>query len=107
MNIDRTRKHSAIPFLKKCEDFFRCDFSNCNHYASEDPRNKMTAADYLHSYSYIIDDDKFNVPHHYETQKIIEECVLFNHSCDSNVEYGSQPSNIILLLFVTLNQEKR
>ena len=42
------------------------------------------AAYYIRRYTYMIDDDLFDVPRNYKTQTITDECVLYNHSCDPN-----------------------
>ena len=101
----------ALEPIKKGELVFACDLSNCNYYDLNDPRNKMTkvevlalieanpeAAHFIRIYTYMVDDDKYNVPRHYKTQEIAEACALFNHSCDPNTGYGCEEEDTVVAL---------
>ncbi|CAF2002451.1 unnamed protein product [Rotaria magnacalcarata] len=65
----------ALEPIQAGEAIFTCDLSICNYYRLEDPTNKMTksdvtalmkanpeSADYLRYYTYMLDDDLFDVP---------------------------------------------
>jgi SET domain-containing protein len=99
----------ALEPIPAGEGVFACDSLTCNYYQLDDPRNKMTkaeilalieanpaAADYLRYYSYMLDDDKFDVPRYYKTQEITEDCLLFNHSCESNCGFGGEEEELVV-----------
>jgi len=87
----------ALEPIRRGEMVFACSLSMCNYYPADDTRACKTRAevlalmdahpearDFIRFYTYMVDDDLFNVPRNYDTQSIIEECVFFNHSCDPN-----------------------
>ena len=99
----------ALEPIQAGEAVYSCDLSNCNYFTLEDPRHKMPkadvvvlmqkhpeAADYLRYYTYMLDDDRFDVPRYYETQEIKEDCLLFNHSCDSNCGFGGEEEELVV-----------
>ncbi|CAF1044717.1 unnamed protein product [Adineta steineri] len=101
----------ALEPIKAGEAVFTCDLSVCNYYKLEDPRNKMPkadvlalieanpeSADFIRYYSYMLDDDIFDVPRNYKTQEITEDCLLFNHSCDANCGFGGEEEELVLAI---------
>lgn len=101
----------ALEPIKAGEAVFTCDLSICNYYTLEDPRHKMTkaellalieanpeSADYLRYYSYMLDDDRFDVPRYYKTREITENCLLFNHSCDANCGFGGEEEELVVAI---------
>ena len=101
----------ALEPIQAGEEVFTCDLSICNYYRIEQSTNKMPkadvlalieanpqAADYIRYYTYMIDDDIFDVPRHYKTQEITEECLLFNHSCDPNLGFGGDEEELVVAL---------
>lgn len=101
----------ALEPIKAGEAVFTCDLPNCNYYRLDQPENKMPkadvlalieanpeAADYLRYYTYMLDDDLFDVPRHYKTQEITEDCLLFNHSCNPNLGFGGEEEELVVAL---------
>jgi SET domain-containing protein len=101
----------ALEPIRAGESVYSCDLSICNYYQLDDPRNKMRkvdllaliaanpqAADYLRYYSYMLDDDTFDVPRHYRTQEITEDCLLFNHSCNANCGFGGEEEELVVAI---------
>ncbi|UJR25601.1 hypothetical protein I4U23_006945 [Adineta vaga] len=101
----------ALEPIRTGEPIFTCDLSVCNYYRLEDPTNKMTkaavlalieghpeAADYLRYYTYMLDDDLFDVPRHYKTQETTEDCLLFNHSCEPNCGFGGEEEELVIAI---------
>lgn len=101
----------ALEPIQKGEAVFTCDLSICNYYRLEDPQHKLPksevlalieanpeAADYIRYYTYMLDDDKFDVPRHYQTQEITEECLLFNHSCNPNLGFGGEEEELVVAI---------
>jgi len=101
----------ALEPIKKGDHVFTCDLSVCNYYRLEDPTNKMTkaevlalieaypeSADYIRYYTYMLDDDKFDVPRYYKTQEITEDCLLFNHSCNPNLGFGGEEEELVVAI---------
>lgn len=101
----------ALEPIKAGESVFTCDLSICNYYRLDQAINKMPksevlalieanpeATDYIRYYTYMLDDDLFDVPRHYQTQKITEECLLFNHSCDANLGFGGEEEELVVTL---------
>jgi SET domain-containing protein len=99
----------ALEPIRAGEHVFNCDLSVCNYYKLEDPRNKLSksevralieanpeAVDYIRYYTYMLDDDLFDVPRNYKTQEITEECLLFNHSCDSNLGFDDEAEEFVV-----------
>jgi hypothetical protein len=56
------------------------------------------AKDFIYNYTYMLDDDLFSVPRNYDTQKIIDECVFFNHSCDPNCGFASNDEFTVMAI---------
>ncbi|CAF2163665.1 unnamed protein product [Rotaria magnacalcarata] len=101
----------ALEPIQAGEAIFTCDLSICNYYRLEDPTNKMTksdvtalmkanpeSADYLRYYTYMLDDDLFDVPRNYKTREITEDCLLFNHSCDPNCGFGGEEEELVVAM---------
>lgn len=101
----------ALEPIRAGEAVFTCDLSICNYYTLDDSRNKMSkaevlaliekhpeASDYLRFYTYMLDDDVFDVPRYYETQKVTEDCLLFNHSCDPNCGFGGDEQELVVTI---------
>lgn len=85
---ERIRKHEAI---FTC-DLAICDYLKIEHVASGKTREETLRLfakypdqkDFMHKYSYMIDDDKYDWPRDWMEQKLHENCMFFNHSCDPN-----------------------
>lgn len=101
----------ALEPIQAGEAVFQCDLSICNYYRLEEPQNKMSkadvsalmeanpeAAEYIRYYTYMIEDNLFDVPRHYKTQEITEECLLFNHSCECNLGFGGEEEELVVAL---------
>ncbi|CAF3334358.1 unnamed protein product [Rotaria socialis] len=101
----------ALEPIQAGEAIFTCDLSICNYYRLEDPTNKMNksdvtalmkanpeSADYLRYYTYMLDDDLFDVPRNYKTRAITEDCLLFNHSCDPNCGFGGEEEELVVAI---------
>jgi SET domain-containing protein len=101
----------ALEPIQRGELVLECDLSGCNYYPPEDTRNKMTraevlaliekypeASDFIRSYTYMINDDLFNVPRNYATQKVTDECVFFNHSCDPNCGFATDDEFTVMAI---------
>jgi SET domain-containing protein len=116
---DNHRGIVALEPIHAGEPVFRCDDLSCNYDITEDSPNKLTraevlalieaqpeAADYIRYYTYMVDDDLFNVPRHYKTQTVTEECVLFNHSCDANCGFSEKDLlNIVAIRDIAVGEE--
>jgi hypothetical protein len=52
---------------------------------------------FVRSYSYMIDDDLYNLPETYMLEKNNDECALFNHSCIPNCGFDEDGNGIIAI----------
>ena len=108
---EKQRGIVALEPIRAGELVFNCDLSVCNYYRLEESTNKMTkaeifalieanpkAADFIRYYTYMLDDDLFDVPRNYKTQQITEECLLFNHSCDPNCGFDGQEEEFVIAI---------
>jgi SET domain-containing protein len=109
----------ALEPIRAGEPVYNCDLSICNYYRLDQLINKMPkadvlalieanpkAADYIRYYSYMLDDDLFDVPRHYKTQEITEDCLLFNHSCDPNCGFdGEEEEHVIAIRDIAVGEE--
>jgi len=101
----------ALEPIQAGETIFTCDLPNCNYYRLENPINHMPksevlalieanpeASDYIRYYTYMLEDDLFDVPRYYKTQEITEECLLFNHSCDPNCGFSDEAEEFVIAI---------
>jgi len=52
---------------------------------------------FVRSFSYMVDDDLYLMPHTYMEQKNNDECALFNHSCNPNCGFDETGDGIIAI----------
>lgn len=99
----------ALEPIRAGEPVFTCDLAKCNYTVLEDPADKMPkaevlalmetypeSADYIRYYTYMLDDDLFQVPKYYKTREITEDCLRFNHSCDSNCGFDDDAEEFVI-----------
>lgn len=53
----------------------------------------------------MIDDDKYNIPRHYKTQEITEDCAQFSHSYDPNTGYDCEEELILVIRDIEPGEE--
>jgi hypothetical protein len=76
--------------IKICDD--SCDFDLENGFSREKMleilKNYSEISDFLHNYSFMYDDDRYDLPKNWNTNQKLEcECVFFNHSCEPNCAF--------------------
>lgn len=97
--------------VKRGEAIFTCDLSKCDYLQLEDVSSGRTkeealemfkqypeSKDFMHKYSYMIDDDLFDWPRNYIEQTLSEECMFFNHSCDPNCGFQALDSSLVVAI---------
>lgn len=75
--------------ISRCTEY-DCDYFKNSNYGKTKDELKKLAKDYPQSeflikfYSVMMDDDLFNIPYDYENNKLTDDCMFVNHSCDPN-----------------------
>jgi len=54
--------------------------------------------DFMHKYSYMVDDDTYDWPRDWLVQKLHEDCMFFNHSCDPNCGFQALDSSLVVAI---------
>lgn len=101
----------ALERIKRGEAIFTCDLSICDYLLIENVKSGKTrqeslemfkkypdSAQFMHMYSYMVDDDLFDWPRGFVTQELHEDCMYFNHSCDPNCGFQSLDSALVVAL---------
>jgi SET domain-containing protein len=99
----------AAENLKKGQAIFRCDPSVCNYLQYEDFDKAITreevekickecpeSKDFIYHYSYMPDDDAFDFPSNYKERELTENCMYFNHCCDSNCGFATDDCGLVV-----------
>lgn len=97
--------------IKKREAIFTCDLAVCDYLKIEEVKSGRTREealrlfaqypaqrDFMHKYSYMVDDDTYDWPRDWLEQKLHENCMFFNHSCDPNCGFKTDDQNQIVAL---------
>lgn len=98
--------------VKKGEAIFTCDLSICDYVRIEEVgekgrtkeetlrifRERPDLVDFIHKYSYMVDDDLYDWPRGYLEQKLTENCMFFNHSCDPNCGFQALDSSLVVAI---------
>ena len=62
---------------------------------------------FVRSFSYMIDDDLYALPHTYLEEKNNDECALFNHSCDPTCGFSEEGfgDNVVAVRDIEIGEE--
>lgn len=90
----------ALDNIKQNDVVFICEPAKCMFYGYEDQHGKYTkdelnellktypdSAEYIKTYSCMHADHVYNVPKHFKSKLVSEDCAYFNHSCDPNLVF--------------------
>ncbi len=83
--------------IKKGEKIFTCQLEICDYLKIENIKSGKTREetldlwkkhpeheDFIHRYMYMVDDDTYDWPRDWAIEKLHEDCMFFNHSCEPN-----------------------
>lgn len=97
--------------IKKGEAIFTCDLSVCDYLKLEEVKSGRTRDeslrlfaeypkqhDFMHKYSYMVDDDTYDWPRDWLDEKLHENCMFFNHSCDPNCGFQAEDSSLVVAI---------
>ena len=97
--------------IKKNEAIFTCDLAVCDYLKIEEVRKGPTREeslrlfteypkhrDFMHKYSYMVDDDTYDWPRDWIDEKLHENCMFFNHSCDPNCGFQAEDSSLVVAI---------
>lgn len=97
--------------IKRGEAIFTCDLSICDYLKIENIQSGKTreetfaifkqiahAQDFIHKYSYMVDDDLYDWPKDLLGQTLHEDCMFFNHSCDPNTGFNALDSSVVIAI---------
>ncbi len=101
----------ALETIKRGESIFTCIPETCDYLGIEDVRSGKTrtemdatiarypeSKDFIIKYCYMIDDDIYDWPKNYVEQKLIEDCMFFNHSCEPNCGFATLDSSLVVAI---------
>lgn len=61
-------------------------------------RKYPESKDFMHKYSYMVDDDLYDWPRNFIEQTLSENCMFFNHSCDPNCGFQALDSSLVVAI---------
>ncbi len=98
-------------YTVKGEAIFRCNPATCDYLELQDVNSGFTRdellalceqdeniKDYVYRYSYMVEDDKFDIPKGWRQQILTEICMFFNHSCEGTCGFGSIDSGTVIAI---------
>jgi hypothetical protein len=102
----------AKELIKKGEAIFTCDLSICDYLKIEQVEEKARTREqtveienkhpnlkeFIHKYSYMVDDDLYDWPRDYLEEKLNENCMFFNHSCDPTCGFQALDSSLVVAI---------
>ena len=97
--------------IKKGDAIFKCELGTCDYLQLDEVKSGHTRAqtlkifaeqphlkDFIHKYMYMIDDDLYDWPSGYKEQKLVEDCMFFNHSCDPTCGFQALDSSLVVAI---------
>lgn len=101
----------ALEPIKKGEAIFRCILDDCDYLRIEKITDAYTrdetleifkeypkSVEFIHRYSYMVDDDLFDWPRGWKDSMLTETCMFFNHSCDPNCGFASIDTALVVAI---------
>ena len=97
--------------IKKGQSIWRCQEETCDYLQLDDVKSGKTRAqtfeiwrlhphlkDFIHKYMYMVDDDLYDWPKNYMEERLVEDCMFFNHSCDPTCGFGGIDSALVVAI---------
>ena len=101
----------AKELIKKGEPIFKCELDKCDYLQLENVKSGKTREqtleifeklphlkDFIHKYMYMIDDDLYDWPKYYMEERLVEDCMFFNHSCDPTCGFQALDSSLVVAI---------
>ncbi|CAF0945340.1 unnamed protein product [Brachionus calyciflorus] len=109
---DSHRGIFALERIEKGEKIWYCECGKKDACFTKDQllniiKKNPKLYNFIWSFSYMIDDDLFGLSYNYKDENTIDECVLFNHSCDPTCGFGENGcgDNVIAIRTIEPGEE--